>query len=115
MNEILDGSDVGDRSGDRKDAVGKKGILLAPLGDCNVSIDRTLVVNGIQPFPLRPDGGLVDLLRERRKKKKEKEQGADYGKNPECIPNLRGGCIFWPEEKYRNEGIQGGNQKSYFK
>jgi hypothetical protein len=60
MNEIFDGGDIRDRSGDGWDAVGKERELLAFLRDGDIPIDRIFIVDNGEIPPLRMDGGFMN-------------------------------------------------------
>ncbi len=47
MNEVFNGGDVRDRSGDRRKAICKKGKLFTPLCNRDIPVDRILVVDDI--------------------------------------------------------------------
>jgi hypothetical protein len=47
MNEIFDGSDIRNRGGDGRDAIGKERELLALLRDSDIPVNRIFIVDNL--------------------------------------------------------------------
>ena len=62
VDKILNECNVRHRSRDGRNSIGEKGVLVTTFRNRDISIDRVLIMDDIQSFPLGSDGRAMEFI-----------------------------------------------------